>query len=107
MTTLVVSDRSVTLTPDPGNEYERKYHTSRYVVGLDGQTIGIVYRRMFTRERRGRGMRYVYARWESWGWTYGEVTSHGVGFHFGKFECCTRQRGIEILVERWLGRGER
>jgi len=36
----------------------------------DGTVIGRIRYRMFTRERRSRGLRYVHARWHSPGWGY-------------------------------------
>jgi hypothetical protein len=73
----------------------------RYDVVLDGAVIGTVYRTMLTRERRGKGMRYVYARWQSPGWRRaikGDRSS----------ECRSRKDGIDdLLMEAGLPWGVR
>jgi len=65
-----------------------------YNVLLDDQVIGRVSRSMISRERRGKGLRYVYARWQSPGWRYtAEVGRLGL-------ECQSRRDGIERLLGR-------
>lgn len=57
-----------------------------------GEVIGYIVYIMMTRERRGKGLRYVLARWQSPGW--GTRTTR-----FGRtFEVPSKTRGVERLV---------
>lgn len=69
----------------------------RFEVSLEGKVLGFVERRMLTRERRGEGMRYVYARWESPGWVH-----LGTGWSSRGFECPSKIEGVRTLVREEL-----
>lgn len=59
-----------------------------------GQVLGVVERRMLTRERKIPGRRYVEARWESPGWvTYGPNSLGSKAM-----ECFTKREGISALT---------
>lgn len=60
-----------------------------------GEVIGRISYRMLTRERRGKGMRYVYARWQSPGWVY--TTIDGSGSHFRGLEASSRKDAIQRI----------
>lgn len=62
-------------------------------VVADGEPIGYVCYRMLTRERRGNGMRYVSARWQSPGWVYSD---DGLG---PWIEVTSRKEAIERLED--------
>lgn len=60
----------------------------------DGQALGVVERRMLTRERKVTGRRYVEARWESPGWVV-----RPAGNYWGRArECFTKKEGVATLV---------
>lgn len=63
-------------------------------VEVDGEEVGRIRYRMITRERRGAGLRYVWARWQSPGW---ERCEAGERYWL---ECRSKKAGIESLV--WL-----
>lgn len=84
----------VTLAPlEPHYSGEK----SVYEVYLDGVHIGLVYQRQFTRERKGKGMNYVYARWQSWGWSWRNKNDFR-----SNLECDTRKKAVEQLVRDWV-----
>lgn len=68
---------------------------SCYDVTVDGEFVGRVFRREFTRETRTRGKRYVNRRWSSMGWTY----VVGERFGIGTFEADTRRDAVRMLLE--------
>jgi hypothetical protein len=91
-----VSAHTVTLElvrTDTGFHKREEIKLPIYNVLLDGEVIGQVRRAMVTHERRGKGLRYVYARWQSPGWRRGQVGQLGL-------ECRSRRDGIEDLLEQ-------
>lgn len=83
---------SVTLRPVEPGYGER----SAYDVLWDGETIGRVFRREFTRERRPyRGAPYVSRRWTSWGWTYSTPRGRG-------YERDTRRDAVSAVLSEHL-----
>lgn len=59
---------------------------------VDGEVAGKVLYRLFTRERRSKGKRYVNARWRSPGWGIIET-----GTSYCQ-EVRSRKEGVELLV---------
>lgn len=66
-------------------------------VEIDGIAVGYVKYVMITRERRGRGQRYVTARWQSPGWKYCQ-SGDSAGYYF---ECVSRRDGAERVIHAY------
>lgn len=62
------------------------------VKDAEGNVLGYVTRKMFTRERKVAGRRYVTARWESPGW--GVSTDRNGRY----FEVASKRDGVEDLI---------
>jgi hypothetical protein len=88
----------VKIRTDTATHRRATVNLPRYHVVLYGTAIGHVSRAMLTRERRGKGMRYVYARWTSPGWQYGEIGHRS-------WECQSRHDGVKRVLEQYGGIG--
>lgn len=61
-----------------------------------GEVIGKIRYRMLTRERRGKGKRYVYSRWQSPGWEYSDD-----GHYWAEPIPGTKKECLERIVRDW------
>jgi hypothetical protein len=80
-------------------EPDSYFEKSCYEVHLDGIYIGRVFQQEFTRERSGKGLNYVFSRWQSWGWTWRLASKYRASL-----EASTRKSAVEHLVREWRER---
>lgn len=75
---------------------DRKTRVGRvWDVFMGGKRIGAIERRMFTRERRVEGRRYVEARWQSPGWGVPHSEPGGLW----RREFYTKKEAVQAIVD--------